>query len=168
MAIVRVSNDRYTVESLYQWDKDQILEIRGLSVPSVPEIHFTNEVMDRAIVRQATMDDAGIITVDIPNSFLQKPYKITAYICVYEGETFETLYTILISINARKKPNDYTIEDTDGEIYSFNALENYVNNAVANMATAHTELRNEVRQELNSYEEITDEELQSIYDELYV
>lgn len=132
MSVVTVQKDRYTVDPLYQWDLNQVLEIRGLSLPSIPEIHFTNEAMDRAIVKQATMNGAGVITVDVPNSLLQKPYKIKAYVCVHEGDTFETLYLIEVPVKARKKPNDYTLED-DLEVYSFNTLENLVNNTVANV-----------------------------------
>ena len=130
MNSVIVENNRYTVDPLYQWDINQVLEVRGLSLESIPEIHFTNEVMDRSIPRQATMNDAGIITVNIPNSLLQKPYAIKAHICIYEGDTFKTLYTISIPVKARKMPTDYTLEN-DEEIYSFNALENLVNNTVA-------------------------------------
>lgn len=130
MNIVTVTKDRYTVDPLYQWDLNQSLEIRGLSLPSTPEIHFTNDSMDRAIVRQATMNNAGIITVDIPNGLLQKPYTIKAYVCIYVGDTFKSLYLISIPVKARPKPNDYTIED-DPDIYSFNALENSVNNILA-------------------------------------
>ena len=126
-----IENERYTVDPLYQWDKNQVLEIKGLSLPSIPEIHFTNEAMDRSIVRQSTITDAGIITADIPNSLLQKPYTIKAYVCIYEGDTFKSLRTISIPIKARKKPTDYTLEN-DEEVYSFNALENLVKNAEAN------------------------------------
>lgn len=129
MSSVIVTNSRYTAEPLYQWDVNQILEIRGLSLPSVPEIHFTNGVMDRAIVRQASMNSAGVITVEVPNSLLQKPYAITAYVCIYDGDTFKTLYGVNIPVKARKKPNDYTLENDD-EVYSFNALENSVVNAL--------------------------------------
>lgn len=132
MAIVTVEKNTYTVEALYQWDIAQILEIRGLSLGSVPEIHFTNDAMDRAIVRQARMDALGVVTADIPDSLLQKPYKITAYVCTYEGGTFETLYKVVIPVNARQKPNDYSIEAGE-EVYSFNALENAVVNAVTAM-----------------------------------
>lgn len=130
MAIVVVNKNIYKVDSLYQWDINQVLEIQGLSLPTIPEIHFTNDAMDKAIVRQATMDDKGIITVEIPNSLLQKPYKITAYVCIYEDETFKSLYKLEIPVKARKKPMDYTIETNDNEIYSFNAIENLVNNTV--------------------------------------
>lgn len=143
MAIISVQNERYTVDPLYQWDKNQVLEIKGLSLPSVPEIHFTNETMDRAIVRQAAMNSAGVITVDVPNSLLQKPYKIKAYVCIYEGETFETKYLIEIPVKARKKPSDYTLED-DLEVYSFNALENLVNNTVVTLTANNKALESAV------------------------
>lgn len=134
MGLVIVTNGRYSIDDpLYQWDLNKVLEIRGLSLASVPEIHFTNSAMDRAIVRQARMDAAGVITVDVPNSLLQKPYKIKAYICIYRGASFETLYTLEIPVVARPQPNDYTISDNDHEIYSFNALENAVVNALAEM-----------------------------------
>ena len=130
MSKVTVTKNTYTAESLYQWDKDQVLEVRGLSLPAVPEVHFSNEAVGAAIVQQASMDAAGVITADVPNSLLQKPYKIKAYICQYSGSTFETLYKMEIPVVARAKPADYTLED-DAEVYSFNAMENEIANAVA-------------------------------------
>lgn len=131
MPNVLVTSDRYTIDDpLYQWDLNKILEIRGLSLPTVPEIHFANMEMDRAIVKQANMDSAGIITVDVPNTLLQKAYPVTAYICIRQGDSFESLCKIDIPVKARKKPYDYSFEDTDGEIYSFTALENQIANGL--------------------------------------
>ena len=124
MSKVKVEKNTYTVEPLYQWDQNQQLTIYGLSLPSLPEIHYTNVAMERAIVRQASMDAAGVITADVPNSLLQKPYTISAFVCVYQGSTFETLYKIDIPVKARTQPADYTLEDDDEEVYSFNKLEN--------------------------------------------
>lgn len=155
MSSVIVANNRYTVDPLYQWDVNQVLEIRGLSLPSIPEIHFTNEAMDRAIVRQATTDDAGIITANIPNSLLQKPYTIKAYVCIYEDDTFKSLYEINIPVKARKKPTDYTLEN-DEEIYSFNALENLVRNAEANYNEAISKI-NEYSDKLNTAAETVEQ-----------
>lgn len=149
MSIVTVIKNTYTVEPLYQWDLNQVLEIRGLSLPSTPEIHFSNDTMDRAIVRQGTMDDAGVITVDIPNSLLQKPYRIYVYVCTHEGETFQSLYKIIIPVKARNKPADYTITDTDGEIYSFIALEALVYNTVHDLRAEHNQLNAELVAEHN-------------------
>ena len=135
MATVTVEKNTYTVEPLYQWDKNQELVVYGLSLASIPEVHFTNAAMGKAIVRQATMDAAGVIRAEVPNSLLQKPYTIQAYICIYEGSTFETQYKLDIPVKARNKPEDYTLED-DPEVYSFNALENQVVNALVKYEAA--------------------------------
>lgn len=140
MSVVKVEKNSYTVESLYQWDLNQVLTIYGLSLPSIPEIHFTNDAMDRAIVRQASMDSAGVITADVPNSLLQKAGKMKVYVCIYQGDTFTSLYKIEIQVKARNKPSDYTLAD-DPEVYSFNALENQVVNALAKCAKAEQNLK---------------------------
>lgn len=150
MSVVKVEKNNYTVEPLYQWDLNQVLEIYGLSLAAIPEIHFTNVAMGAAIVRQAKMDSAGVVTVDVPNSLLQKPYKITAYVCGYHGATFETYYKIDIPVNARVMPSDYTLAD-DAEVYSFKALENAVANANRDMLAvtqATTQALEEARAEL--------------------
>lgn len=131
MAIVKVNSDRCTIDDpLYQWDQNQDLYIYGLSLTSVPAIHFTNDMMDRAIVRSAQMDATGVITAPVPNSLLQKPYTIKAFVCVHKGNTFETLYKIEIPVKARPKPGDYAFEDEAGEIYSYNAIEAKATEAV--------------------------------------
>lgn len=157
MPNVVVTSDRYTVDDpLYQWDTHKVLEIRGLSLPSVPEIHFTNSAMDAAIVRQANMDSAGVITVDVPDTILQKPYTLTVYVCIYQGdnfETFETLYEIKIPVKPRNKPNDYSFEGTMREIYSFNALHNEINHKIYTAREVYNETliaRNEAQASANA------------------
>lgn len=140
MSIVKVVKNNYTVEPLYQWDLNQVLQVYGLSLARVPEVHFKNAAMSRAIVRQARMDAAGVVTVDVPNSLLQKHYPITAYICGYNGRTFETYYKIKVPVKERAQPADYTLQD-DPEVYSFNALENAVVNAQRDMVTATETLK---------------------------
>lgn len=128
LTIVKVENNRYVAQPVFQWDRNQILKIYGLSLPSIPEVHFANSDMGHAIVKQASMDSAGIVTVDIPNSLLQKPYKINVFVCTYEGGTFQSQYHLELQVKARPKPLDYTLDVTDGEVYSFNALENQIAN----------------------------------------
>ena len=140
MATVNVEKNSYKVETLYQWDKDQKLEIYGLSLASIPEVHFANVAMGRAIVRQATVDAAGVVRVDIPNSLLQKASSIQVYVCTYAGSTFETQYKLDLPVKPRQQPADYTLED-DPEVYSFNALENQVLNALSRMDKETTEAK---------------------------
>lgn len=136
MATIKVEKNTYTTEELYQWDVNQQLEVRGLSLASVPEVHFHSAALgDRAIVRQGRLDAAGVLYAEVPNSLLQKPYRLTVYICAYTGDTFETLYALDIPVKQRAKPSDYTLEN-DGEVYSFNALEAKANNALVRAENA--------------------------------
>ena len=151
MSIVKVEKHNYTVEPFYQWDRNQVLEIYGLSLPSTPEVHFYNNTMEHAIVRQATMDNAGVITVSVPNGLLQKPYTITAHLCVYTGATFETQYTLKLPVTPRTRPADYTIED-DGDVYSFNALNNKVDNFLRNWNAKYSDLDKDLKDAAQSYE----------------
>lgn len=129
MANTTINQNRYIVdEPLYQWDKNQVLYVRGLSLSVAPEVHFATDAMDRAIVRQASIDTAGVISAKVPNSLLQSSGTIYAYICKYDDDTFETLYKLDIPVKARKRPGDYTFTDDEEEIYSFNALENEISN----------------------------------------
>lgn len=133
MTIITVDRSgKYRVDSLYQWDKNQKLEINGLTVPNTPEIHFTNKSMSEAFVRQAQKDDNGIITVDIPNVILEKSLPVYVYICAYEGELFRTLYALQIPVKARTKPSDYIYEKED-EVLSFNELNNRLTDSIADM-----------------------------------
>lgn len=133
----------YVTDSLYQWDINQDLVISGLNLSVTPEIHFANADMDRAIVGQATLVN-GVVTVRIPNSLLQSNLTIKVYIGIYENDTFKVIEIIEIPVIAKEKPTDYTIEDTDGEIYSFKNLENTVTNAVNQFELRETALRGDL------------------------
>lgn len=121
MANVTVSKNNYTIDSLYQWDLNQVLTIEGLSLAKTPEVHFAHDHMRMAIVRQATMDAAGIVQVEVPNYLLQSSSRINAYVCIVEGEVFNTVCKVVIPVIARAKPSDYEGED-DAEVYSLDAL----------------------------------------------
>lgn len=120
----------YVTDSLYQWDKDRVLEVSGINIAIAPEIHFNNIEMDRAIVRHGTLKN-GVVSVKIPNSMLQSIHDIRAYIGVWEGSTFKTVESILIPIIVRDKPSDYVLDVNDEEYYSFSKLENEIANMVS-------------------------------------
>ena len=134
----------YVTDSLYQWDINQVLKVTGLNLEVIPEVHFSNHNMSRAIVRQATLEN-NIVSVTIPNSLLQAPLKIYAYIGIYDGDTFKCIETVEIPIMPRKKPEDYIIEDTDEEIYSFKALENRLDNVIADIQKNNEEFVENIR-----------------------
>lgn len=149
MAIVKVENKSYTVEPLYQWDLNQVLEIRGLSMHATPEVHFTNEIMARAIRRFATMDATGVIRVEVPNALLQTTCRIKALVCIREGEVFKTYHELQIPVKGRAQPADYTITD-DQDIYSFLELENLVRDSVASMEKSNAEAKRQASAATNT------------------
>ena len=118
----------YVTDSLNQWDIDQALQVTGLNLTSAPEVHFSNANTDRAIVRQASLDK-GVVSVAIPNSLLQDPLRIYAHVGIYEGSTFKVVELVEIPVKPRKRPEDYQIQDSDEELYSFKRLENMLANA---------------------------------------
>lgn len=122
--------NNYVTDSLHQWDKNQDLSIHGLNLDAPPEIHFANVTMDRAIVRQAELI-RNVVVVHIPNTLLQTAFPILAYIGRYEGQSFNVIETVEIPVIAKPRPDDYVFEDTDGEIYSYNRLENRMNAIIA-------------------------------------
>jgi hypothetical protein len=138
--IVRVEKNSYTVEKLAQWDLNQTLEIYGLSMAKTPEVHFTTDTMVAAVRRYATMDEAGIIRVEIPNALLQQAQAIKAMVCIREGEIFKTYRTLRIPVRPRQRPADYTITD-DQDVLSFRALEDKVTDSVAQMQASNAALQ---------------------------
>lgn len=119
----------YVTDSLYQWDLNQVLTVSGLNLTVAPEVHFSNALMDKAIVRQSTLAN-NIVSVQIPNSLLQSPLTIKAHIGIYEGSTFKVVELVEIPVIAKARPADYVIENTDEEIYSFEELKNHIANMV--------------------------------------
>lgn len=148
MAVITINkNNTYTANDLFQWDANRILEIYGLTLQSLPEIHFANARMSKAIVKQASYDN-GVIKVEIPNILLETAIPITAYVCGYDGVEFISRYSLTINVKARQKPEDYIAED-DEKIYSYNALENLVNNTVVNLKKENDILYDNVIKKVN-------------------
>lgn len=150
MSVVTIrKNNTYTVNDLFQWDANRILEIYGLTLPSLPEIHFANARMSKAIVKQASSYENGVIKVRIPNILLETAIPITVYICGYEGNEFISWYSLAINVKPRQKPEDYIAKD-DEKIYSYNALENLVNDTIVNLKEENASFREEMISEVDT------------------
>lgn len=121
MATVRVNKNVCKVDPLYQWNLNQDLVIFGLSLSAAPEVHFAHVNDSAAIVRQSTMDAAGVVRVKVPNSQLQRAGKLFAYVCTDDGSIFRTRYKIPIQIESRPRPADYTYQP-EVDVYSLAAV----------------------------------------------
>lgn len=110
----------YTTDSVYQWDLNRRLAIRGLDYDSAPAIHFSNKKSTEALVVQSTIED-GVIYCDVPNILLREPYDIVGYVCECLDQELTTYETIRIPVNKRVKPADYAYED-NVEILTYYSL----------------------------------------------
>ena len=150
MTVITIKkNNTYTADDLFQWDANRVLEIYGLNLSALPEIHFANGRMNTAIVKQATSYENGVIKVEIPNILLETAIPIRVFVCIYEGEEFISRYSLTINVKARPKPADYIAED-DEKIYSYNALENLVNNTVINLKAENAAFHDEMIAEIDT------------------
>lgn len=96
-----------TLDSLMQWDKDILLHISDEELPETFEIHIGYEGIKEAD-RFPVQKIDGVATVKIPNKVLQQTRNIKAWIYVIDSEGCRTTKTILIPIEKREKPADYT------------------------------------------------------------
>lgn len=100
---------------LYQWDKGQKLTIEGVTLSDTPVVHFANKKSDKALVINPELSPNKLIA-DIPNSLLQEPYPIIAYIYAYDDNEGKTIKTVYIPVESRTKPDDYVFEGDTGFI----------------------------------------------------
>lgn len=100
-------------EELWQWDYGQKIQITGLDLPEIFEVHFSWKDLETAkVVTGSTIN--GTSTVDIPNAALQQKRIVTAYIYISDSEEGETINTIYMLVNSRKAPEGFeTPEDID-------------------------------------------------------
>jgi hypothetical protein len=92
-----------TVSGLHQWDYGQKLEIHGLALPAMIEVHFACLNMTEAVVRIGTTAD-GVTTVAIPDGCLEHDTPLRAWVYVVDTASGRTERTIHLPIQARTKP----------------------------------------------------------------
>lgn len=162
MSVITIrKNNTYSVTEVYQWDNNRDLEIYGLTLASLPEIHFANARMNKAIVKQAESYENGVIKVKIPNALLETATPITIYICEHRDDEFISKYSLTINVKARLKPEDY-IEEDEEKIYSYNALENLVHDTVITLKEENDTFHDEIIAEVTEMYENAVEEMTNI------
>ena len=103
------------IDDVWQYDFGQTLQISGLSLPPIIEIHYANKGRDTAIPQVGVTKD-GITTAPIPKEILSEKGSLTAYIFVTDGESGETCYTINGYVNKRPPVEGFNTPE-DQEIF---------------------------------------------------
>ena len=110
---------------LWQYDYGQKIQIKGLDLPEVFEVHYSWKDLEKTkVVTGSTVD--GVSVVDIPNLALEQRRMVTAYIYLSDTTEGETVNTIILPVNRRKAPEDFeTPEDIDLFHYTLAAIAEY-------------------------------------------
>ncbi len=101
-------DSRQTVsDALTQWDYGQLLRIEDIPEVESAEIHFTCKGKRNALIIEADIVD-GTATAKIPNELLMEGEEIQAYIYAMTSDSGKTIYTVIIPVKRRGKPEDYS------------------------------------------------------------
>lgn len=86
--------------TLWQYDWGQLLKIVGLTLPTVYEVHFSNDpYFGSTEARIGTAEG-----VDIPNSMLKSGSYVYAFLVMSDEQSGETEYRIVLPVTRRPGP----------------------------------------------------------------
>lgn len=113
VANFKEKDEEIELEGLWQYDFGQKLQITGLGLPEIFEVHFFWQGLEKAkIVTGHTENEVS--SVDIPNEALVQRRMITAYIYLSSAEEGETTNTVRMFVNKRPAPESFEVpEDID-------------------------------------------------------
>lgn len=119
-------DEEIEVKGLWMYDYGQKLQINGLNLPNVFEVHFKWRGLDKAkVVTGITYD--GISSVDIPNEALSQNGAITAYLYLSTPEEGQTVNTAIMYLERRIAPEGFEApEDVDLFHYTLAAANEYL------------------------------------------
>lgn len=101
-----VTSAEVTTKPVKQWDYGRVLRIQGLKLPAAVRIDFGIVGAQTTISRIGTTKD-GATDVVIPDSLLEQPKNLVAYVYVSNTTEGKTVATINIPIEERAKPEEY-------------------------------------------------------------
>lgn len=141
---------QHTTDSVFQWDQNHTLEITGLKIDNISGVHFCNKTKDTAIVVTPTYSN-GALLVPVPNSLVEEPYNIIAYIHINDETSAKTIEVINIPLIKRAKPDDYQFTD-NVEVATFEKLEKDIVDFISTMTSDFNEFKAEVTQNQTDFE----------------
>lgn len=89
--------------ALYQWDYGQVLQFKGLALPSTYTVHFSNVGVGGTAKTMVGNADG----VDIPDEYLTTGQTVYAWVYLHAGEDDgETVYAVIIPVTQRPQPTE--------------------------------------------------------------
>lgn len=171
-AIFSKGVDTLTVSGLHQWDYGQKLEIHGLALPALIEVHFACLNMTEAVVRIGTTAD-GVTTVAIPDGCLEQDTPLRAWVYVVDTASGRTEKTIMLPIQARTRPQGadsrqpFEVDEYAEALQQINqTVDGWRDGIVDQNDGGKTKVWTGTRAQFNELEETDDHTLYVITDEL--
>ena len=131
-------DETITVDGLWMYDYGQKLQIKGLELPSVFEVHFSWKGLEEARIITGHTEN-GVSSVDIPNEALKQKSAITAYIYLSSPEEGETVNAAMMFVGKRPAPENLDApEDIDLFHHTLGAVNEYAAQAKASETSAET------------------------------
>lgn len=119
-------NEELTLDGLWMYDYGQKVQINGLNLPDVFEVHFSWQGLENAKIVTGYTEN-GVSYVDIPNEALTQKRAIIVYIYLSTPEEGETINTIMMYVNKRPAPESFEApEDVDLFHYTLAAANEYL------------------------------------------
>ena len=110
----KTDSDIPIVYGLYQYDYGQDLLIYGLNNQDVTQVHFSAVNLKSALISTVQPTEDGGIKCAIPDKCLEQGTDIIVYVYL-SGQGFgKTIRQAILSVNKRKKPEDYSPEEDKG------------------------------------------------------
>ena len=171
-AIFTEGVNELTVSGLHQWDYGQKLEIHGLALPALIEVHFACLNMTEAVPRVGTTVD-GVTTVAIPDGCLEHDTPLRAWVYVIDTTSGKTERTIHLPIIARTKPQGaesrqpFAVDEYAEALQTINeTVDGWRDGIVDQNDGGKTKVWTGTRAQFNELEETDDHTLYVITDEL--
>ena len=106
------NDDIVIIDNIYQYDYNQQLEITGLDLPALIEVHFGIYNEETTITKLGYTEN-GITVVDIPNDVLKQTQEVYAYLFLTNEGGGRTIKAVRFRPIKRGKPDTYVpMEDS--------------------------------------------------------
>lgn len=139
MRIICYGADEKPLKNFYQWDVNQVISIKGITISPISVFHFCNRLSRAALVVTPVIEE-GVIKVAVPNILLQQPETIVVYL--YEetpDNGSRTTHTVTIPVTPRLCPDDYEYsENIDYPSYAI--LDAKISNMLETIAGINNEI----------------------------
>ena len=138
------------VLGLWQYDHDQVLQIEGLDLPAMVQVHFATSEWEGKTENRVAVTANKITTVSIPDALLREcpksayssdSYSIFAWIYIDDGTTGKTEYRIELVVGRRAEPAELTSEDEDRLADTLTQITKIANNLDAKEKANETNIK---------------------------